>query len=98
MAQTMLPKHVHYVWVGGPLPDAQKAYVETWRRANPGYAFTLWNESNIDFSTQIIRKAYDQKKWAKVADIVRLMAVLKHGGIYLNTDFHLFKSLAVCRT
>jgi len=93
MAQAMIPKHVHYVWVGGPLPDEQKAYVETWRRTNPGYLFTLWNEDNIDFSMPLVRKAYDQKKWAKVADIVRLAAVLKHGGIYLDTDFHLFKSL-----
>ncbi len=92
-AQAMIPKNIHYVWVGGPLPDVQRAYVETWREKNPGYAFTLWNEENIDFSIRPIRKAYDQKKWAKVADIVRLLAVLKHGGIYLDTDFQLLKPL-----
>lgn len=93
MAQIMIPKHVHYVWVGGSLPDEQRAFVETWQETNPGYKFTLWNEDNIDFSVSAVRKAYDQKKWAKVADIVRLMAVLQYGGIYLDTDFRLFKSL-----
>ncbi len=91
----MIPKHIHYVWVGGSLPQEQRAYVESWQAHNPGYAFTLWNESNIDFSIRAIRDAYTQKKWAKVADIVRLHAVLKHGGIYLDTDFQLFRPLDV---
>lgn len=89
----MIPKHIHYVWVGGPLPAEQRAYVETWRETNPDYQFTLWTESNIDFSIGRIREAYDQKKWSKVADIVRLAAILKHGGIYLDTDFMLYKPL-----
>lgn len=91
--QTMIPKHIHYVWVGGSLPEEQRAYVETWREKNPGYRFTLWNENNIDFSIRAIREAYTQKKWAKVADIARLNAVMKHGGIYLDTDFRLCKPL-----
>lgn len=91
--QQRLPKHIHYVWVGGPLPDEQRAYVDAWRDQNPDYEFTLWNESNIDFSIPLVKQAYDQKKWSKVADIVRLMAVLKHGGIYLDTDFQIYKPL-----
>ncbi len=89
----MIPKHIHYVWVGGALPDVQRAYIDSWRETNPGYEFTLWNESNIDFSMDAIRLAYDQRKWAKVADIVRLVAVLRHGGIYLDTDICLHKAL-----
>ncbi len=89
----MIPKHIHYVWVGGPLPAAQRAYIDSWRETNPDYAFTLWNESNIDFSIEMVRRAYDERKWAKVADIVRLAAVLRHGGIYLDTDIRLCKPL-----
>ncbi len=91
--QIMIPKHIHYVWVGGSLPQEQREYVETWRANNPDYMFTLWNENNIDFSIKAIRDAYTQKKWAKVADIARLHAILKHGGIYLDTDFQLFRPL-----
>lgn len=92
-ARAMIPKCIHYVWVGGPLPEAQSIYIETWRKTNPDYTFILWNENNTDFSVKQIKKAYDQRKWAKVADIVRLVAVLKHGGIYLDTDFRLVKPL-----
>jgi len=89
----MIPKRIHYVWVGSPLPDAQRAYIDTWRETNPDYEFTLWNESNIDFSMPVLRRAYDERKWAKVADIARLVAVLRHDGVYLDTDFRICKPL-----
>ena len=89
----MIPKRIHYIWVGGPLPDEQRRYVDTWRQQNPDYEFILWSEQNIDFSMTLVRQAYDQKKWSKVADIVRLVAVLKHGGIYLDTDFQVYRPL-----
>lgn len=89
----MIPKHIHYVWVGGPLPEAQRAYIETWREHNPDYQFTLWNESNIDFSIDVLRRAYNERKWAKVADISRLVAILRHGGVYLDTDIKICKPL-----
>ena len=89
----MIPKHIHYVWVGGPLPDAQRAYIDSWRETNPDYKFTLWNETNIDFSMNLLRSAYNERKWAKVADIARLVAILRHGGVYLDTDIRLCKPL-----
>ena len=89
----MIPKILHYVWVGGPLPDLQKAYIDTWRQTNPDFEIVCWNEKNIDMSAPIISRAYARRKWAKVADVARLQGVLKLGGIYLDTDFKLFKSL-----
>jgi mannosyltransferase OCH1-like enzyme len=52
-----------------------------------------WDESNIDFSIPMIQTAYQRKEWAKVADVVRLLAVAKYGGVYLDTDFKVFKPL-----
>jgi len=59
----MIPKHIHNLWVGGLLPDEQRAYVETWRDQNPDYEFTLWNESNIDFSIPLVKQACEERKW-----------------------------------
>jgi hypothetical protein len=90
----MIPKFLHYVWVGGPMPDTQRRYLDTWHESNPDFQIICWNEQNIDMSQPIIRDAYKRKKWAKVADIARLQAVLRSGGIYLDTDFKIVKSLA----
>jgi mannosyltransferase OCH1-like enzyme len=89
----MIPKIIHYIWVGGPLPDAEKCFVDTWRTTNPDYEFVLWDDDNIDFSPPMLQEAYRDRKWSKVADIVRLMVVAKYGGIYFDIDFRLFASL-----
>ena len=89
----MIPKRIHYVWVGGKLPDAQRGYIDSWRATNPDYELVLWNEDNIDFSVDLVRRSYEERKWAKVADIVRLTAVHQQGGVYLDTDIQLYKSL-----
>ena len=88
----MIPKIFHYVWVGGPLPPMQREFIDSWRETNPDFELMCWNEQNIDMSRPIIQRAYAEKKWAKVADIARLQAVAEHGGIYLDTDFKLFRS------
>ena len=89
----MIPKILHYVWVGGPLPAYQQSFIDTWHETNPGYEIMAWNDDNVDFSEPMIRNAYDNRKWATVADIVRLMAVARHGGIYLDTDVKLLAPL-----
>ena len=40
-----------------------------------------------------MRQAYEQKKWAFVTDFVRLWVISEYGGIYLDTDVELIKSL-----
>ena len=89
----MIPKLLHYVWVGTPLPDHQRRNIDTWRRTNPDFEIIQWDESNIDFSHAAVRDAHARRRWAKVADIARLMAVRQQGGFYLDVDFHLYRSL-----
>jgi Glycosyltransferase sugar-binding region containing DXD motif len=89
----MIPKRLHYVWVGSKLPDKQRAFIETWQRTNPDYELVEWNEGNIDLKLPAIARAYAQRRWATVADIARLIAVYEQGGIYLDTDFQVYRSL-----
>ncbi len=89
----MISKILHYVWVGGPLPASKARLIDGWADKNPDYRLVRWSEANIDFSNPVIQRAYNEKRWSKVADIVRLMAVRDHGGIYLDTDIQLRKPL-----
>jgi mannosyltransferase OCH1-like enzyme len=89
----MIPKVIHYVWVGGPLPPMQQDCISSWRETNPDFEIVRWDERNIDFSNMHLQQAYKEKKWAKVADFARLDAVAQLGGIYLDTDIKLIKPL-----
>lgn len=89
----MIPKRLHYVWVGGPLPERYRANLEGWRRLNPGWEVVGWDENNIDFSHPLLAEAYRNRKWSKVSDIARLRAVLEQGGVYLDTDFTVVRPL-----
>ena len=89
----MIPKIIHYVWCGSPLPERYRGYIDSWREHNPDYQFILWNEDNIDFSAPPLATLYRAKKYAKVSDLVRHKAILEMGGIYLDTDFLVLKPL-----
>lgn len=92
----MIPKTIHYCWFGGnPLPPLAKKCIESWKKYCPDYEIIEWNETNYDVETApiYVRQAYEEKQWAFVSDYVRLQIIFAHGGIYLDTDVELLKSL-----
>lgn len=90
-----IPKVIHYCWFGPSELDAlNKACLDSWKRHMPHYEFVLWNESNVDISSSsYMKKAYDNKKWAFVADYMRLSALHSYGGVYLDTDMEIIRPI-----
>lgn len=91
----MIPKVINYCWFGyNELPDDARKYIETWKKYCPDYEIKEWNESNFDIdSCKFVRQAYDNKAWAFVSDYARLKVIYENGGIYLDTDVELLKSI-----
>lgn len=59
----------------------------------PDYQIKCWDANSFDFdSVPFVKQAYDEKKWAFVADYVRLYALYTEGGVYLDSDVKTFKS------
>jgi hypothetical protein len=68
--------------------------MKSWKKYCPDYEIILWNEDNFDInSTAWTKEAYEAGKYAFVADYVRLKALYECGGVYLDTDQELIKSL-----
>ncbi len=84
----MIPKKIHYVWVGGGAKsDDIKRCMATWKNHLKDYKIIEWNESNFDISSNpFLEAAYKAKKWAYVSDYIRAKVIYDHGGIYLDTD------------
>ena len=93
----MIPKIIHYCWFGGkPLPKLAKKCIRSWKKYCPDYEIKEWNESNFDLNyNTYVKEAYEAKKWAFVTDVVRLYALVNYGGIYMDTDVEVLKSLDV---
>lgn len=91
----MIPKIIHYCWFGGkPLPQMALNCIESWKKYCPDYEIKEWNESNFDINElQYTKEAYEAKKYAFVADVARLKALYKFGGIYMDTDMELLKNI-----
>ena len=90
-----IPKVIHYCWFGqNPLPAQVRCCIDSWKKYCPDYKIIQWNESNFDVnSIAYTREAYAAKKWAFVSDYARLKIVYENGGIYLDTDVELVRSL-----
>ncbi len=91
-----IPKIIHYCWFGrNPKPTLAEKCIKSWKKYCPDYEIIEWNEDNFDLSVcpLYVRQAYEAKKWAFVTDYVRLRVVYDHGGIYMDTDVELKKSL-----
>ena len=91
----MIPKIIHYCWFGGnPLPGLAQKCIASWKKFCPDYEIKEWNESNYDVrKIQYIAQAYDAKKYAFVSDYARFDILYEYGGVYLDTDVELIKSL-----
>lgn len=91
----MIPKIIHYCWFGrGKYPAIVQKCLKSWQTHCPDYEIKLWNEDNYDiFKATYMAEAYQAKKWAFVSDFARLDIIYHNGGIYLDTDVELIKSL-----
>ncbi len=91
----MIPKIIHYCWFGGKeLSELAKKCLASWKKYCPDYEIKCWNESNFDInSNRYVKEAYENKKYAFVTDYVRLYALYKEGGIYVDTDLEIIKPL-----
>lgn len=91
----MIPKKIHYCWFGhGEFSPLMKKCIKSWKKYCPDYEIIEWNEDNFDVNSTVwTKEAYEAKKYAFVADYVRLKVLYEQGGIYLDTDQELIKPL-----
>lgn len=90
-----IPRIVHYCWFGrGEKPKIVERCMRSWYKHLGGYEMMEWNEDNFDIAAiPYVQEAYEARKFAFVSDYVRLYALYRHGGIYLDTDVEVVRPL-----
>lgn len=90
----MIPQIIHYCWFGGgAMPELVERCIASWKKHMPEWEYRLWTEENFDITTapQYVQEAYRTKKYAFVSDYVRLWALERKGGVYLDTDVEVLR-------
>lgn len=95
MSSSKIPKVIHYCWFGGAeLGQQELECIESWRRLLPEYEIRRWDESNFDVNAcEYSREAYQNEMWAFVSDYARFKILYENGGVYLDTDVEMLKSI-----
>jgi len=92
----MIPHILNFVWIGSEVPPWVAHNLDHWRQLNPNFEFRLRGEGCLDDRYQ---KAYhfaksgisssrkDHPDLCTLSDLIRLSALRKEGGWYIDCDF-----------
>lgn len=81
----MIPKIYHQIWLGeNPLPKKYKKWQEEWRALHHDWEYFLWTDDNTPDEA---KKYMDLNPvLACKSSVLRAYVVMKHGGVYTDTD------------
>lgn len=95
MSFGMIPKKLHYIWIG-PYQD-NRNFVNEWNQVLPDYTLHKWtNDTSTEYLEETISMfgGLDNIKHVPfpfVTDIIQLLVMRDHGGVYLDHDMKLVR-------
>lgn len=92
---TAIPKVVHWIWLGPPIPDDLLALTERFIALHPDWEMQWWREEQIDAFRLRNRRLYDAAERIVPpdsveqfrSDIARYEILQRQGGMYLDLDY-----------
>lgn len=92
-----IPKIIHQIWLGTNAPPTE--WIQTVKDFGHkyGYEYKLWTEQSVEsLNWELVpglRREYAKfkKEMAGRADIIRLLALFQHGGLYIDADSVIMK-------
>lgn len=101
MSEQHIPKIMHHIWIGDPMPFHLSANCLQWEDMHPEWNMKLWTEREIDELPLQNRALYDQADRIVPrdaveqfrADIVRYELLAFFGGVYTDVDTRPLRSI-----
>lgn len=89
-----IPRIIHQIWVGGPVPEKYKLLMKSWIDKHPDWQYILWTDADVDGFQLENRDIFDAaQNFGLKADIWRYEIVWRYGGVFLDIDFDCIKPL-----
>lgn len=89
-----IPKIIHQIWIGSPVPEELQAFLESWRSIHPDWEYKLWTDADLANFNLENRDLYDlAENFGVKSDIWRYEILYRYGGVYVDTDFEAIQVL-----
>ena len=82
-----IPRIVHQIWLGSPVPEKYFKWMETWLGYH-GWEYKLWTDEEVKGLKLQNRSLYEaSKNYGEKSDILRLEILYQYGGVYADVDY-----------
>lgn len=90
-----IPKRLHQIWIGSPMPQEAKTFAERVKGLHSGWEYKLWGEkaaAGLIKKTEKLFPGVDLRRVhpALASGLIRLYILWAFGGIYIDCDAELF--------
>lgn len=100
MERALIPQTIHRIWIG-PTPSPHENLVNGWKDFHPDFKFQFWGENHPDLKKYLDEaihlfgglKQLEGYSFTYMTDLLRLLILRDEGGIYLDHDYRILKSL-----
>lgn len=89
-----IPKIIHQIWLGGPVPERFRAFMESWKKHHPDWEYRLWDDAALADFPMHNRKLFDEStNYGEQSDIARYEILRRFGGLYVDTDYEALQAI-----
>lgn len=87
-SQNAIPKILHFIWLGSPLPAKFHRIIDHWRDIHPTWRICMWTDTEVADMTLENQEAFLKAgNFGKKSDILRYEILLRMGGVYVDVDY-----------
>lgn len=87
-----IPKIMHHIWLGGPMPEQYVQWRKKWQAMHPDWISLLWTDKEVANLHLENQEYYDETtSYGEKANLLRYELLYQFGGLYVDTDCECFK-------
>lgn len=93
-----IPPYIHFIFVGGSVPDYIDETIETWRKLHPKWTIKVWQDADVATFRMKNKQAFDAAQDPHVRATIWSYEILhRFGGLYVDVDCECLKSFNTLR-
>jgi inositol phosphorylceramide mannosyltransferase catalytic subunit len=89
-----IPKIIHQIWLGSPVPEQFVPFIKTWQTMHPQWEYCLWDDAALAALPLQNKALYEAStNYGERSDIARYEILNIFGGLYVDIDYEAIQAL-----